>query len=368
MTPPEPENLRIPGPTPLPAEVLQTGTRQMIDHRSPQFAVLLEEAQAGLREMLRTHHDVLILTCSGTGGLEAAIVNTLSPGDKVLAVCIGHFGERFAGIARAYGARVETLAFDWGTAAIPERVAVALAADPEITAVLVTHNETSTGVTNDLAALSRVVRAAGRLLLVDAISSAGCIELESDAWGCDVVIAGSQKGWMAPPGLAFVSMSPAAWEAQARAGMPRYYLDLKKAQASAAKGQTPWTPAVSVLYALVAGLRLMRAEGLQHIFARHARLGQRTRQGIRALGLELLVTDERQASNTVTAVRVPDGWAVKTLLERLRAEHAVVLAGAQGALAGQVFRIGHLGHCTEADVDAVLAALRHVLAQKGAKL
>ncbi len=366
MSAQESDNLRIPGPTPLPPEVRQAAAAQMINHRGPQFAALLAEATAGLQEFLGTESDVLILTCSGTGALEAAIVNTLSPGDKVLSVSIGHFGDRFAAIAQAYGAHVVTLGFEWGTAAAPERVAQALAEDPEIVAALVTHNETSTGVTNDLAALGRVVKTAGPLLLVDVISSAGCIELQSDAWGCDVAVGGSQKGWMAPPGLGFVSMNPRAWDAYRKARMPRFYMDLGKAKASAEKGQTPWTPALSVLYALVAGLRLMRAEGLSNIIARHHRMGRHTRQGIRAAGLELLVADERHASNMVTAVRVPDGWAVKDLLQRLRTDHHVVLAGAQGILAGRVFRIGHLGHCSEADIDSVLAALRQVLPRGGA--
>ncbi|MFQ6057571.1 MAG: pyridoxal-phosphate-dependent aminotransferase family protein [Anaerolineae bacterium] len=356
----EPINLRVPGPTPLPPQVRQALAQQMISHRGPRFSQLLLEVTAGLQEMLQTRNDVLLLTCSGTGGLEAAVVNTLSPGDKVLSVSMGYFGDRFRAVARAFGAHIVPLDFEWGTAADPAAIEEALARHPDVAAVLVTHNETSTGVTNDLAAIARVVKGAGKLLLVDAISSAGSIELRTDEWGCDVVITGSQKGWMAPPGLAMVAVSPAAWEANARARMPRFYFDFAAARRYLERGQNPFTPAVSLVYALHEGLQLMRAEGLANIIARHRRVGERARQGIRALGLRL-VADERHASNTVTAVWAPEGVDVKDLRRRLREEHGVELTGGQGPLAGRVFRIGHLGWVTEADIDSMLEALRAIL-------
>ena len=201
------EELRIPGPTPIPEEVLQSMTKQMINHRGEEFAVMLNRVTHNLKQLFQTRNDLYLLTASGTGGLEAAIVNMLSPGDKVLSVAVGVFGERFGIIAEKFGAEVTKLNFEWGTPADPAEVRKALQADPEIKAVLVTHNETSTGITNDLAAISAVVKEAGRLLLVDAISSLGSIKLPVDEWGCDVAVSGSQKGWMVPPGLAMVSIS-----------------------------------------------------------------------------------------------------------------------------------------------------------------
>ena len=248
--------LRIPGPTPIPNEILQAMTTQMINHRGPQFAEMIHKATDILKTMFQTKGDVFLLTCSGTGGMEAAVVNTLSPGDKVLVVANGAFGDRFADIAEIFGAQVERLSFEWGTAVDPQEVRRALSQDASIKAVLVTHNETSTGVTNDLEAISAVVREYEKLLIVDAISSLGCIDLPTDEWGCDVVITGSQKGWMAPPGLAMVSVSERAWQAQAQAKMPKYYWDFAKAKSFLEKGQTPWTPAVSTVYALDAALEL----------------------------------------------------------------------------------------------------------------
>ena len=357
--------LRIPGPTPIPDEILNVLSRQMINHRGPEFAELIRRMTAILKEIFQTKGDVLILTGSGTGGMEAAIVNMLSPGDKVLVVSNGFFGERFADIAEIYGAQVERLRFEWGSAADPEAVRQALAKDPGVKAVLVTHNETSTGVTNDLAAISNVVKEFEKLLLVDAISGLGAIALPADAWGCDVVVTASQKGWMVPPGLAMVSVSEKAWQAQAEARMPKYYWDFAKAkQFLDEKGQTPWTPAISMFFALAAALELFQQEGLQNILARHERVGSKAREVVKSLGLSLFPKD-RCASNTVTAVKAPEGLDVKKLLGILREEHDVVLSGGQQRLEGKIFRIGHLGYVSEEDMDAVGQALRIALPQAG---
>jgi aspartate aminotransferase-like enzyme len=296
--------------------------------------------------------------------MEAAIVNTLSPGDKVLAVINGAFGERFADIAETYGAEVERLAFPWGQPADPDAVGRALERNKSIKAVLVTHNETSTGVTSDLAAISAVVKQYDKLLLVDAISSLGCIDLQTDGWQCDVVVTASQKGWMIPPGLAFISVSQKAWEAHAQAKMPRFYWDFTEAKKFLERGHTPWTPAVSNFYALAVALELMAAEGLANIFARHARVGQKTRDEIKSLGLKLFAA-EKYASNTVTAVKAPDGLDVKRLLTILREEHDVILAEGQRELARKIFRIGHLGWVSEPDIDAVIERLRIALPKAG---
>jgi len=360
------KNLRIPGPTPCPADVLQAMTKQMINHRGEEFGQILNGVTANLKQLFQTKGDVFLLTSSGTGGLEAAIVNTLSPGDKVLSVSNGVFGERFATIAQQFGAEVIQLRFEWGKAADTDAVRQALQAEPKIKAVLVTHNETSTGVTNDLASISSIVKEFDKLLLVDAISSLGSINLPVDDWRCDVTVTGSQKGWMAPPGLAMVSVNQEAWQAYETARMPRFYWDFAQAKSYLEKGQTPWTPAVSTIFALSVALEMMLKEGLPNIIARHARVSQATREGIKSLGLPLFA-EEGYASNTVTAVRSSDGLDTKKMLRILREEHQVVLSGGQQRLDGKIFRIGHLGWVTEDDIKTVISALKVVLPQAGFK-
>lgn len=357
-------NLRTPGPTPCPDEVLQAMAWQMVNHRGPEFQQMLPRITANLKELFQTKNDILLFTCSGTGGLEAAITNTLSPGDKVLSVTIGSFGDRFSGIARAFGAEVIPLQFEWGKAADPDEIQKALQAEPAIKAVLITHNETATGVTNDLESISAVVKGAGKLLLVDAISSLGSVNLPVDDWHCDVTVTASQKGWMAPPGLAMVSVGPEGWQAHASAGMPRYTLDFTTAKEYADKGFTPWTPAISVVFALSVSLEMMMKEGLHDIVARHVRIGNAVREGAKSLGLSLFA-DEKYASNTVTAIAVTNGLDVGKLLKIMREEHQVVLSGGYGKLTGKIFRIGHLGGVTESDIEEVMAALKVTLPRAG---
>ena len=352
--------LRLPGPTPCPPQALQAMGRQMINHRGEEFAEILNSTTAKLKQVFQTKADVFILTSSGTGGMEAAIVNTMSPGDKVLSISNGAFSERFADIAEQYGAQVIRLSSEWGKAIDLDAVEKALKADGGIKAVLVTHNETSTGMTNRLGDISSIVKKSDILLLVDAISSLGCIDLPTDDWQCDVVVTGSQKGWMVPPGLAMVSVSEKAWQANTKATMPRYYWDLKKARDSLQKGQTPWTPAISLFYALDTTLDLMLNEGLTNIFARHARVAQKVRDGTKSLGLSLFAEAEF-ASNTVTAVDASDNIDVSKLIQILREEHDVVIAGGQRKLAGKIFRIGHLGAVHEDDIKSVLEALNKAL-------
>ena len=357
-------NLRIPGPTPCPEAVLKEMSRQMINHRGPEFAQILNGVTDKLKQLFQTKNDVFLLTGSGTGGLEAAVVNTLSPGDKVLAVSIGVFGDRFAAIAQKFGAEVIPLNFEWGKAADIDEIRKSLKKEPDVKAVLVTHNETSTGVTNDLAQISTVVKEFDKLLLVDAISSLGSIELPVDDWHCDITVTGSQKGWMVPPGLAMVAISENAWQANARARMPRFYWDFAKAKSYLEKGQTPWTPAISVVFALKLALEMMLQEGLANIIARHARIAQMTRDGVKALGLPLFA-EEGHASNTVTSIAASDGLNVAKLLKILREEHHVVLGGGQQKLSGQIFRIGHLGWVNEEDINMVLKSLMIALPQAG---
>ena len=353
--------LRIPGPTPLPDAVREAGARQMINHRGPEFAALLTRCTEGIQRALATRNEVVFVTASGTGGLEAAVVNHLSPDDPVLAVSIGSFGERFAKIAATYGADVRRITVEPGQAADPVAVASAIAdmrshgRPPR--AVLLTHNETSTGVTNPIAELAHAVRsdAPDALLLVDGISGVGAIPFETDAWGLDVVVTGSQKSWMVPPGVAMLAVSARAWSAAEQATMPRFYFDLRAHRDYATRGQTPWTPAIGIFFALAVGLDLIEAEGYPNVFARHAACGAATRAGLQALGFRLFA-DRRHASDTVTAVWLPDGVEWKTFDADLRAR-GLVAAGGQGNLAGKIFRIGHLGDVTLADILAVMEIL-----------
>ncbi len=358
-------NLRIPGPTPLPPQVQEALQGQMINHRGREFGTLIHEVTEGLQHFFQTANDLLIMTGSGTGIMEAAIVNTLSPGEQVLAVSIGNFGDRFASIARAFGVKVTKVDFPGGQAADPDMVAKALDANPSITTVLVTHNETSTGVTNPLEPIAKVVKAYDKLLIVDGISSVASVDLPTDAWGCDVVLSGSQKGWMVPPGLAFASVSPLAWERNKEAKLPRSYWDFTEAKKyrDHAHGETPWTPAITIFYGLKVALGMMRAEGRDQIFARHARVAQRCRSAAQAMGLRLFA-DPQYASNTVTAFYTPEGADSRKLAEELEDEYDTVVALGQGQWTNASLRIGHLGWVTESDIDRTMEALGKVIGRK----
>ena len=347
-------NLRIPGPTSLPSVVREAGARQMINHRGPEFAGMLERVTTGLKTFFGTTNDIVLITSAGSGGLEAAIVNTLSPGDRVLAVSIGAFGDRFAKIASVYGADVTKLDVEWGQAADPSAVREALEAGGPWKAVLLTHNETSTGVMNPIEDLAAAIRASApdALILVDGVSGIGAVPFEQDAWGLDVVVSGSQKSWMAAPGMAFLSVSERGWAAAETARMPRFYLDARSYRTSAASGQTPFTPAIAVMFQLDVGIGLMNDEGPQAIFARHAACAAATRAGLDALGFRRFA-DPAHASETVTCAWLPDGLDWKAFNGALKARRLVV-AGGQGKLTGQVFRIGHLGTVT---LDEILACI-----------
>jgi aspartate aminotransferase-like enzyme len=338
----------------------------MINHRGPEFAAVLRDVEEGLRWALHTTNDVLIYPCSGTGGLEAAVVNLLSPGEKALFCAMGSFGNRWADIGAAYGADVLRLSVPAGEPIDPEDVERILAENADVTTVFVTHNETSTGVTNDLPAIAAVVKGRGKLLAVDSVSGAGCIPLETDGWNIDVLITGSQKGWMAPPGVSMVAVSEAAFARAEVTTTPRWYLDFARERKFQQKSQTYSTPAVSVLYAIQEGLAIMREEGMEAVWARHARVAEMIRAGVDALGLKFLAA-EGHRSNTVTSIHNPvDGPdALKELLTTLRTRHGLVLAGGQGDLVGRIFRIGHLGMVDDGDVYSILATLEQGLHETG---
>jgi aspartate aminotransferase-like enzyme len=358
-------NLRIPGPTSLPDDVREAGARQMINHRGPEFAALLPRLERRMQPFFGTRNQVIFLTCSGSGGLEAAIVNTLSPGDRVLGATMGAFGDRFAKIAGTYGADVTRLEVEWGNAADPATVEAALRANPGYKAVLFTHNETSTGVMNSLRDLAAVVHATSpdTLILVDGVSGLGGAEFEMDAWGLDVVVTGSQKTWMAAPGVAMIALSDRAWAANATAKMPRSYFDLAEAREFAGKGQTPFTPAVAVMFQLDVALEDMERETPEGVYRRHASVAAATRAGLLALGFKLFA-DPAHYSPTVTNAWLPEGVEWKALNDALLARN-LVIAGGQGKLAGKTLRIGHLGDVNLDDIGDVFEVLEGVLINLG---
>lgn len=363
------EHMRImlPGPTPCPDEVLKALSRPMINHRGPEFAQIVNACTAGVKWLYQTTHDLLTLTTSGTGAMESAIVNVLSPGDKVLALVSGEFGKRFATIARTYGAEVDVLEVPYGSPITPEVVSQKLAEGKPYHAVLLTHNETSTALLNPIDLIAPVIRRAlpDTLILVDAVSGLGTSPLPVDELDLDVVVAGAQKAFMLPPGLAFASVSPRAWEAYAKAKMPRFYFDYGKARDMLAKGQTPWTPAISLFYGLEVAVRLLQEEGLDPIFKRHERLMRMVRAGARGLGLKLVVSEDRYASRAVTGIYAPEGMDPSVLRKTLQSRFGYVVAGGQGPLTPYIFRVGHLGYYDEADMLGLLAALEATLAALG---
>ncbi|MEW6662569.1 MAG: pyridoxal-phosphate-dependent aminotransferase family protein [Bacillota bacterium] len=358
----EKQVLLLAGPTPVPERVLRAMGAPAINHRGPEFKTLLQEVSKSLKEIYQTQNDVLVLTSSGTGAMEAAVANFLFPGDKALVLSVGQFGDRFKKICKIYGIEVIAPEFTWGTAVDPRVVADTLAADTsrEIKAVLVQHNETSTGVLNDIAAISKAKGDHPALLIVDSISGLAAAPLKTDEWNLDVVISGSQKAFMLPPGLAMVSVSPRAWEKAAQNKSPRYYFDLVAARDNLAQSQTPYTPAVSLFKGLYESLKMVKEEGLEACLARHAFYRDVVRAGVRALGLELLAPDGI-ASPAVTAVRVPAGLKPSDITKPLREKYNVILAGGQGKLKEEVFRIGHLGYVQLTDLLAALAALELVM-------
>jgi aspartate aminotransferase-like enzyme len=354
------QQLRIPGPTPLPERVVRAASRPMIDHRGPEFAELLADVTAGARRVFETANDLLVLTASGSGGLESAIANLVSPGDEVVAAMCGNFGERFAGMAAAYGAHVVRLESEWGQPVDPADLAEVLAAHPQARVVLLTHNETSTGVTNGLAGLVRVAHDAGRVVAVDGVSSVSSMRIGVDELDVDVAVSASQKGWMAPPGIAFVTVNGRAWELSERSRSPRYYFDWRQAKKNAEAGSTPWTPAVSVLYAVQEGIRMMEEEGLANVYGRHRRLADATEAGLAAMGLALFAAEGFRSATVTSALPMP-GLDVSAFRKLLRTRYGVVIAGGQGKMTGKMLRVGHLGAVTDGDVVQVLWAMERAL-------
>ncbi len=368
MRDPSEANLLIPGPTPLPPEVLDAMNRQMTNHRGPVFGAIMREVLDGLREVFQTRNEILTFVSSGTGGLEASIVNLFSPGDRILSISNGSFCERWAEMAERYGARVDRISAPWGQRVPAAEVAARLAGDTgrEYRAVFVTQSETSTGVHNDVRAVREAMAGHPALLMVDAISGLGAIPLETDTWGVDVVVTASQKALMSPPGLAFLSVSDRAWAAAERSTTPRFYLDFTRARNAARmeNPSTPFTTAVSVAYAVQAAVRLIRREGLEHVFARHRRMARLVRSGVRGMGLAPFV-DDASAVNTVTTVRMPPGIDGKKVVAHARDRYLVLIGGGIGKLEHDIIRIGHLGYTKPEWLLGGLEALAKTLRDLG---
>ena len=355
---PEKRYLMTPGPTPVPPEVLAAMGEPVVHHRSPEFRPVFERTLARLRDVFRTERDVLMFTASGTAAMESTLANLVDPQERVCVVSAGNFGERWVEIARAYAADVDVVEYDWG--AVPDPADLA-GRDAKL--VLLTHSETSTGVVADVQALAAAAKANGSLVAVDAVSSLGAVPLETDAWGLDVVVSGSQKALMTPPGLAFAAVSEDA--TAARASAPRYYLDWERTGKAQAKLDGSYTPAVSVIAALDVALGLLLDEGLEHAFERHVRLGRACRAGAKAMGLELFSPDE-DSSAVVTAIKAPDGIDAEDIVQTMLDQHGITIANGQGPLKGRVFRIGHIGYFDVFDITTALASLELVLAELGA--
>jgi len=359
------EYLLTPGPTPLPPQISLAMARPIIHHRTPQFQEILKEASQGLKWVFQTVNDVFIISSSGTGAMEAAVINLLSCGDTALVVQGGKFGERWTEIAKAYGINVEIINVEWGNAVSPAEIGKRLKSNPLIKVVFTTLTETSTGVDNDIQAIAAVVKESSAVLAVDAISGLGAVDLKTDAWGVDVVVAGSQKGLMLPPGLGFISVSSKAWKLVEASKSSRYYLDLRKAKKALDKNDTPFTSSITLIIALNEALKLMQQDGLENIFKRHRVMAEATRAAILALGLELFAPSA--ASDGVTAAKVPGGIDGEKLVKTMRDIYGVTIAGGQAELKGKIFRIAHMGFITESDIIMGLSCLEKVLTQMGYK-
>ena len=358
--------LLTPGPTQVPANLCAALGKPIIHHRTPQFQDNIKQVVDGLKEVYQTKNDIYILTSSGTGAMEAAVVNLISQGDTVIAVDSGKFGERWVELCNTYKANTIVYKVQWGKAPESQEIKRLLAANPQTKAVFITLAETSTGVTSDVKAIGEVVKNTSAVLVVDAVSGLAVEEIKTDAWHCDVVVSGSHKGLMLPPGLAFVSASPKAIDLINKSTTPKYYFDLKECKKAIEKADTPFTPSIGILIALVDSLNMIKKEGLNNIFARYAHLAKATRAGCQAIGLTLF-SDPGCATNVLTAVNVPAGIDGEKLVKTMRDTYGVTFAGGQDHLKGKVIRMAHMGVLDEYDILTGLACLEKVLHQMGHK-
>lgn len=352
--------LLAPGPTPVPPEVLLAMARPMAHHRAPEFATMFAELRENLRWLFQTRNDVLTLVASGTGAMEGAVSNFLSPGDKALYVNGGKFGERWGKLCKTFGVNGIEIKVEWGEAVDPQAVADALKRDPAIKAVYIQASETSTGVAHDTRAIAEIVRSREEtMLVVDAITALGVFDLKTDEWGIDVLVAGSQKAMMLPPGLAFASVSDKAWRLAEKAKNTAFYFNFKKERDAQQKNQTAYTAGVSLMVGLQEVLKMLKAEGLGNVFARHARMAHAMREGMKAAGLALF--PKQSPSDALTVVSTPTGVDGQAVYKNLREQYGITAAGGQDHLKGKIFRIAHMGYMDTFDVIQALAATEMVL-------
>jgi aspartate aminotransferase-like enzyme len=356
--------LLAPGPTPVPSEVLLSMAMPIIHHRSPDFLPVLDSAKKGLQWLYQTGNDVLILCATGTGGMVGSVSNFFNEGDKVIVVNGGKFGERWTKICKSYGLNVDEITLEWGYAVKPELIEDKLKKDQGIKGVFVQASETSTGVYHDVQSLASIVkRCENTLLVVDAISALAAHDLKTDDWGIDIMVGGSQKGLMLPPGIAFVSVSNKAWEKAKTSKLPRFYFDFKKERENLAKNQTNFTSPVTLIIGLNESLKMLQAEGLENVFNRHEKLALTMRKAVQALGLELYAKES--PSNAVTAVMTPPGIDGQAVYKNLREKYGITAAGGQDRARGKIFRIAHLGYVDKFDVITAIAGIEMVLKGMG---
>jgi aspartate aminotransferase-like enzyme len=360
------QRLLTPGPTPVPEEALLDLARPSFYHRSPQFRQLLAEVTEDLQYVFCTKHPVLTLTASGTGGMEAAIANCFAAGDKVICCIAGRWGERWKNLCRAFGLEAVNVTCPYGQSIQPEQLARALQQHSDAAGVCATLSETATGAGNNIEAFGKLVAPTPAVFLVDAISALGAVECRTDDWQVDICVTGSQKALMLPPGLAFVAVSPKAWQRIERnPGARVFYFDLKKYRDKLKESDTPYTPANTLVRALRVSLKKLREEGIDNVWKRHSRIAAATRAGVRALGLEVFAAEP---TDGLTAVKVPDGVDGAALLSKLEKQYGVRLAGGQDTLKGKIIRLAHMGYIDQFDILAALSALELVLLELGYRL
>lgn len=361
------KRLYTPGPTPVPEQIMLTMAEPMIHHRHPEFQEILTSVNENLKYLFQTNNGVMTLTSSGTGAMEASVAEILSRGDTAVYVNGGKFGERWGEILNAYGCNAVELATEWGTPVSTDAVIESLKSNPDIKAVYLTHSETSTGTATDIKAIADAIHKHNNdiVVVIDGITSVGAMEIKMDEWDLDIVVTGSQKGLMIPPGLSHITLSERAWKLAEKSDLPSYYFDLKAAKKALDKNDTPWTPAVTLFIGLEKALNMLREEGIENVWARHQKLADSIREGCKALGLKLLSSSP---SNALTAVYVPEGIEFKKFNSILKQKYGITVAGGQGHLKGKIFRISHLGYYDELDMMTMMAALERTLVEVGAKI
>jgi serine---pyruvate transaminase len=361
------KRLYTPGPTPVPEQIMLTMAEPMIHHRHPEFQEILTSVNENLKYLFQTDNGVMTLTSSGTGAMEASVANILSRGDTAAYVNGGKFGERWGEILNAYGCKAVEITTEWGTPVSTDTVLESLKNNLNTKAVYLTHSETSTGTATDIQAIADAVHNYNNdiVVVIDGITSVGAMEIKMDEWDLDIVVTGSQKGLMIPPGLSHIAVSERAWKLAEKSNLPSYYFDLKAAKKTLEKNDTPWTPAITLFIGLEKALKMLRDEGIENVWARHQKLADSIREGCKALGLKLLSSSP---SNALTAVYVPDDVEFKKFNATLKQKYGITVAGGQGHLKGKIFRISHLGYYDELDMMTMMAALEQTLVEVGAKI